>query len=731
MIDSLTMGTAAVGNLYQMINSTVNVASMEAVRESCLRIQQTIEDTGQSVQDNTDQHKKLNDEIDEGAKRSEKLKKVVGKVTQAFRKMNVFPKTKEWIEDCTAAYDRQLSAELQLAGALANRSDTAYTAQYQMEGAGDTPAVTAAYDQITAKAGEIQGQGIYSDEVMIGAAAELTTYFTDTDAIGMMMDTLADYAMGVTGGGEMDSAGMAALAADLGKTTSGDYSAMSASGFEFSEAQKAIIQGEATREQIVSVLGDEYLDMSSDMQAAAAIAQVVGESWSGIYESMSRTPEGKILQLANAWNGLKESIGGQMYPSLLLFVGVITENWGTIQTVLDGITVGLEFMLGFISLLAEGAMYFAQMIMDNWGWISPILYGVIAALAVYNGAMVLAWLSTLKSAAAMALKTACDWVEIAAIIALIVAQDGLNAALAACPISWIIILVIALIAAFYAVIGIMNRLTGSSISATGLIAGAFGLLTANIMNTFIVPLWNQAAALANFFGNVFNNPVAAVKVLFYDMCLNVLDNIRNMAGAVEGLLNKIPGVEIDITSGLEGFYSKLEEAQKAVKDESGWVEYVHKMDYKDYGAAWDKGYSFGQGMEESISDFDPASLFGGGLPGIDEYLNLDQNGNGFGGDGSGLEDPGGGPDGIGTNVDDIAGNTGSMAESMELSGEDLQYLRDIAEQEAINRFTTAEIKIEQTNHNQINSGMDLDGIVSGLDDALGEAIEIMTEGVHT
>lgn len=82
-------------------------------------------------------------------------------------------------------------------------------------------------------------------------------------------------------------------------------------------------------------------------------------------------------------------------------------------------------------------------------------------------------------------------------------------------------------------------------------------------------------------------------------------------------------------------------------------------------------------------------------------------------------------------MDDIAGNTGSMAESMELSGEDLQYLRDIAEQEAINRFTTAEIKIEQTNHNQINSGMDLDGIVSGLDDALGEAIEIMTEGVHT
>lgn len=730
MIDSLTMGTAAVGNLHQIFDSSLSMTSMEAARESCLRIQQTIEDTGQNVQDNTEQQKKLNDEIDEGAKRSEKLKNAADKVTQVFRKMKVLPKTKEWIEDCTEAYDRQLGVQLQLAGALASRADTVYIAGYQMESPADTSAGMAAYDQITAKAGEIQGQGIYSDEVMIGAATELTTYFSDTDAISMMMDNLADYAMGMTGGGRVNSAEMAAFAADLGKTMSGDYSAMSAAGFEFSEEQKAIIQGEATREQIVSALGDEYLDMSSDMQAAAAIAQVVGESWSGIYESMSNTPEGKILQLTNAWNGMKESIGGQLYPYLLLFVGVITENWGTIQTVLDGITVVLEFMLGFISLLAEGAMYFAQMIMDNWGWISPILYGVIAALAVYNGTMVLAWLSTLKSAAAMAWKTACDLVEIGAIIALIVAQDGLNAALAACPISWIIILVIALIAAFYAVIGVINKLTGASVSATGVIAGTFALLIAHIVNTVVVPLWNYFAALANFLGNVFTNPVAAVKVLFYDMCLNVLDYIRNMAGAIEGLLNKIPGVEIDITSGLDGFYSKLEEAQKAVKDKSGWVEYIQKMDYKDYGAAWDKGYSFGQGMEESISDFDPASLFGGGLPGIDEYLNLDQNGNGFGGDGSGLEDPGGGLDGIGTNVDDIAGNTGTMAESMELSGEDLQYLRDIAEQEAINRFTTAEIRIEQTNHNQINSGMDLDGVVSGLDDALGEAIEIMTEGVH-
>ena len=106
-------------------------------------------------------------------------------------------------------------------------------------------------------------------------------------------------------------------------------------------------------------------------------------------------------------------------------------------------------------------------------------------------------------------------------------------------------------------------------------------------------------------------------------------------------------------------------------------------------------------------------------------------GSGLGNDyGSGLGGYGDGLEGIGSGVDQIAENTGDMADAMEITGEELKYLRDIAEQEAINRFTTAEINIEQTNHNNVSSGMDLDGVVSGLDEALGEAIEIMTEGVH-
>ena len=79
---------------------------------------------------------------------------------------------------------------------------------------------------------------------------------------------------------------------------------------------------------------------------------------------------------------------------------------------------------------------------------------------------------------------------------------------------------------------------------------------------------------------------------------------------------------------------------------------------------------------------------------------------------------------------DIEGNTEDIKEGLDISEEDLKYLRDIAEQEAINRFTTASITIEQTNHNQVSSSMDLDGVVTGLTDAVSEAAGMITEGVH-
>ena len=281
-------------------------------------------------------------------------------------------------------------------------------------------------------------------------------------------------------------------------------------------------------------------------------------------------------------------------------------------------------------------------------------------------------------------------------------------------------MIIALIALFYAAVAAVNKFAGTSVSATGIIAGAFAVLGAHIINTFIVPVQNMIATFVNFLGNVFNDPIAAIKVAFYDMCLTVIGYIRNLASAIETLLNKIPGVTVDITSGLDSFYAGLEQAQQAVKDESGWVEYVQKMDYIDYADAASAGYSFGEGIDESIANFDPSSLFDTNVPGAGDYADL----SGYGSDLGGLG-------GIGSGVDDIAGNTGAIADSMDITEEDLKYLRDIAEQEAVNRFTTAEINIDQSGmQNTINNGMDLDGFMGSLTDAVNEAIDSMADGIH-
>ena len=740
--------------VQELMNQAVQDMDVQAANEAYLRLSQIISGTERHIRDNTDEQGRFDDVIRQSTDSAEDLRNMIAGAVGAFVGMAGLSKAKSWIEDCTAAFNTQLNAETQLISVLANMLEADYVAQFEMDVGADTTAavneinaiqngvdeivvpvtaeakaLTAAYDQITAKASEIQGRGIYGDEIMIAGAAEFATYFSDTDAVTMMMDTLSNYAVGMSGGGALDSSAMVGYATDLGKIMSGSYGAMTKKGFEFTDAQKAIVEGEATREQIVSALGEEYLNMSADMQAAAAISQVIDEAWGGLYETMSNTPEGKIIQMNNTWGDMMRVVGKQLYPYVLLFVDAITENWGTIQVVLDTITLGLQYMLGFFSWLVEGAINFAQVIVENWGWISPIIYGIIGALAVYGGYLVITKGLELGSAAAKGVMAVWEGIHAAAIWATtgatwaeVTAQNGLNAAMYACPIVWIIVLIIALIALFYAAVAAVNKFAGTSVSATGIICGVFMVAAAFIGNLFVtlinfvidifVVLWNFIAAFANFFGNVFNDPVGAIARLFFDLVDCILGLLESLASAIDtifgsNLAGAVAGWRDSLGSWVDETFGQGEEIMAKMDASSLHLERF------EYGAAWDAGYSFGEGIDESIANFDPSSLFGTtDIPSADDYASALTAG------------------GIGSGVDDIAGNTGAMADAMDITGEELKYLRDIAEQEAINRFTTAEISIEQTNHNTIKNGMDLDGIMSGMTDMVNEAIDISTEGVH-
>lgn len=738
----------------EMLNRAVENMDVQAANQAYLRLSQTVGNTERYIRDNVTEQGRFNREIQEGADYAGKLQSMIAGAVGAFVGVAGIKKAFGFVEDCTEAFNTQLNAETQLISVLANMLDEDYVTQFELETTANTAgaineisaiqdsvdevvvpvsaesrALTAAFDQITEKASEIQSRGIYGDESMIAAAAEFSTYFTDTDAIEMMMDTLADYAMGMSGGGEIGSQQMVDYATNLGKIMSGAYDAMTKKGFELSDTQKAIIEGTATQEQIVSALGEEYLTMSQDMQAAAAISQVIEESWSGLYESMSNTPEGKIIQMTNAWGDMKEVIGGQLYPYVLLFVDAITENWSTIEGVVQGITTGLEFLLGMLSWLLEGAIAVADAIVENWSWISPIIYGIAGALAVYYGWQLAVNTINLVSkgihvmmAVAQMIHAAATGALTAATAAEIAAQNGLNAALYACPIVWIIVLIIALIALFYAAVAAVNHFAGTSVSATGIICGAFMVALAFIGNIFValwnlvvdvfVLIYNLVAEVANFIGNVFTDPIGAICRLFFGLADTVLGILQALASAIDAIFGS------NLAGSVQGWRDSL----------SGWVdetfgkgdEIMAKMNADDmklgrfeYGEAWDAGYSFGEGIDESIASFDPSSLFGTtDIPSPEDYASSLTAG------------------GIGDGVEDIAGNTGAIKDSMDITEEDLKYLRDIAEQETINRFTTAEITIEQTNHNTVSSKMDLDGIVSGLTDAANEAVDRIAEGVH-
>ena len=140
------------------------------------------------------------------------------------------------------------------------------------------------------------------------------------------------------------------------------------------------------------------------------------------------------------------------------------------QAVINNLTSAIYMAAKAVNFLLDGIGWVG----DNLDWLGPIVLGLAAVWLVYNATAGIAWLTTLKNVAAMALKATADWAEYAAIFMLIWAQEGFNAALAECPITLIIGAVILLIAAFYAGVAAINHFTGATLSATGVIGGAIG-----------------------------------------------------------------------------------------------------------------------------------------------------------------------------------------------------------------------------------------------------------------
>lgn len=367
----------------------------------------------------------------------------------------------------------------------------------------------------------------------------------------------------------------------------------------------------------------------------------------------------------------------------------IPMTWGQVWTMASNIAIrALNPLLSAINWLA-----------NNISVIGPVVLGLGTAFLVFQ---VAAHWTQIASAAMGIYNGLVNFLTIGygvltgSTAAASAAQFTYNSALLASPVTWVVMMLAVLVAALYAGVAAFNKFTGSGVSATGILMGTFAVLGAHVLNNTIIPLQNGFAMFANFIGNLFNDPVAAVKVLFYDMALTVLGYITNMASGIETLINKIPGVTVDLTSGLDSFYAKLESAQKKVKDEAGWVEYVKKMDYIDYSKAAGAGYRFGEGLADKV-----AGVFSGS-------------------DYAGLGDIAGG-------VSDIAANTGKIADEVHIADEDLQFFRDVAEMRYIQNFVTLTPTVSM--NASISEKVDVSGVIQKIEQALKEEIAESAEVV--
>lgn len=446
-------------------------------------------------------------------------------------------------------------------------------------------------------------------------------------------------------------------------------------------------------------------ELNSILDAAPGIARAI-EQYMGIAEGSIKDVASEGLVTAdvvkNALFEVADKVDGtnERFNSMPM-------TWSQVFTSLSNIALqALTPILSAINLLA-----------NNLEIVIPIVAGVGAAFAVFQIAA--NW--TRIASAATTIYTTVTTI-LSGVMGMLTMQAGaasttlagLNMIMYANPITWVVMLIALLIAALYAGVAVFNKFAGASVSATGIIGGALATLLAQAYNTFIVPMHNGFATLANFIGNVFNNPVAAVEVAFYDMCLTVIGYIRNLANTIEALLNKIPGVTVDITSGLDSFYSGLEKAQQAVKDESGWTEYMETWDYMDLGDAAKAGYKIGEGISDKVSGVFGFSSGGSGKDSGFDYSSM-------------MSDK---LDGINENAANTAANTAASADALEMAEEDIAYMKDIAEREAINRFTTAEVRIDQTNNNYISNDTDVDGIMDTWATSFADRMNISGEGVY-
>lgn len=489
-------------------------------------------------------------------------------------------------------------------------------------------------------------------------------------------------------------------------------------------------------------------ELNSILDGAPGIARAI-EKYMGIAEGSIKTvaQEGKVtaevvknamFAMADETNAKFDSMPktwAQIWvdmknQALSMFAPILTKinqigNSTKFQKVTTGLINGLAGVANIASSVLDILISIASVVVDNWSWIQPIIMGIVAAMLIYNGVALATNIIMGIQTTAKAVHAAATAMEAGATFTATVAQQGLNAALLACPLTWIILLIIAVIAAIYAACAAVAKFTGIANSGFGVICGGIMVVIAFFKNlglsvaNIALGIWNALGACASNIGTAFHNVISNVQGWFYNLLSTALTVVAGICEA----LNKLPFVEFDYS----GITNKASEYAAKSAEAYGNVE-----EYKSVADAFNEGMSTFDTFQDgwAANAFASGAAWGDGVAdkvsGMFDFSALDS----MGADSLDAFNLGNDLDSIYGNTGDIANNTAATADALDIAEEDLAYLRDIAEREAINRFTTAEIKVEQHNENHISSEMDIDGIMDAWTENFAERLAVSAEGVH-
>lgn len=672
---------------------------VSAANEAYLRLSQTVGNTERYIRDNVDGQGRFNREIEQGASGAGGLAQAIKGAVAAYATMHTLSAAINLSDQLTSTTARldMMNDGLQTTEGL---QDMIFLSAERSRGSYQATA------DAVSKLGILAGDAFSSNAETVAFMEQVNKQFTiaGTSAEGVkaaMLQLTQAMGSGILRGEEFNS--IFEQAPNIIQSIA-----------DYMEVPKGKLKDMAAEGQITAEIVKAAMFAAADETNAKfeSMPMTFGQIWTSFQNNALMAFQPVLERMNEVANS--ESFQG--------FVGSAIE---TLSLVAGTALEIFDLLLGAAGILG-----------DNWSWLSPIIYGVVAALAVYYGAQLASNAINAISkgihvamAVAQMMHAAATGTLTAATAAGIAAQNGLNAALYACPVVWIIMMVAALVAVFYAAVAAVNHFAGTSISATGLICGIFAVAAAFIGNLFVTlinfvidifcVLWNFIASFANFFGNVLNDPVNSIARLFFDLADCVLGILESLASAIDTIFgSNLAGAVSGWRGSLGGWVDKTFGQGEEVMAKMNGSDY--HLDRFDYSGAWDAGYGFGQGLGVGEA---PAPALAGAFG---ETANPEGFGGGIG------DSVAAGVDGSGAagDIGDIAGNTGAIKDAMDITQEDLKYLRDIAEQETVNRFTLAEVHIEQNNNNNISSSMDLDGIVDSLTNIMGEAVGAMAEGVH-